>query len=616
MVIRRRIDSLARELRNVRNEMLALERRVLPGCEIHPTLTDSARNLVHYLALRRRDLRSIQAELADLGLSSLGRAEPHVLSNVDTVLRLLGYAAGHAPQVAPADHAVSLAEGHALLDVHARALLGDPPSGRHVRIMVTLPTEAADDRDLVRSLVESGMDCVRINCAHDGPAVWLRMIENLRSVERETGGRRPVAMDLAGPKLRTGPIVPGPEVLKISPKRDELGFVVRPAVVWLCPEGRERASLPSGASAALPVPADWLDRLSGGETVSFEDTRGARRSLVVGGHALDGWLASCSRTAYIASGTQLLRGGDAARISSIPPREGRIRLRAGDTLIVTRDPAPGIDAVRSDDGTLVRPATVSCTLPQVFDRIRVGASVFLDDGKIGGIVRFAEPDCFHLEVTRASDAGAWLGADKGINFPDSDLGLPALTEKDLSDLEFVAAHADIVDASFVNEPSDVDALTDWIETHDARHLGVVLKIETKRAFENLPGILLAAMRAPRRGIMIARGDLAVECGFERMAEVQEEMLWLCEAAHIPIIWATQVLETVAKKGAPSRAEITDAAFSNRAECVMLNKGPYVSRAVRVLDDILRRMATHQNKKVPIMGRLNVARRPSTTLAHV
>jgi len=106
--------------------------------------------------------------------------------------------------------------------------------------------------------------------------------------------------------------------------------------------------------------------------------------------------------------------------------------------------------------------------------------------------------------------------------------------------------------------------------------------------------------------MIARGDLAVECGYERLAEVQEEILWFCEAAHIPVIWATQVLEKLAKEGFPSRAEITDAAMSHRAECVMLNKGPHIVAAVRVLDDILRRMQAHQSKKRSMMRQLQLA----------
>jgi pyruvate kinase len=75
--------------------------------------------------------------------------------------------------------------------------------------------------------------------------------------------------------------------------------------------------------------------------------------------------------------------------------------------------------------------------------------------------------------------------------------------------------------------------------------------------------------------------------------MQEEILWLCEAAHIPVIWATQVLEGLAKKGIPTRAEVSDAVMADRAECVMLNKGPFILQAVKLLDDVLLRMQAHQ-----------------------
>ena len=115
------------------------------------------------------------------------------------------------------------------------------------------------------------------------------------------------------------------------------------------------------------------------------------------------------------------------------------------------------------------------------------------------------------------------------------------------------------------------------------------------------------MRSPCIGVMIARGDLAVECGYERLAEIQEEILWLCEAAHVPVIWATQVLETLSRGGSPSRAEVTDAGMGGRAECVMLNKGPEIVAAVRALDDILQRMQAHQNKKQSMLRSLGIAR---------
>ena len=129
-----------------------------------------------------------------------------------------------------------------------------------------------------------------------------------------------------------------------------------------------------------------------------------------------------------------------------------------------------------------------------------------------------------------------------------------------------------------------------------------------RGTECLPALLLEAMRGPRVGVMIARGDMAVEGGFERLAEVQEEILWLCEAAHVPVVWATEVLTSKAKKGVPTRGDITDAAMAVRADCVMMNKGPYIVEAVRMLDNILRRMQAHHDKKWGMLRELRVAQR--------
>ena len=124
-------------------------------------------------------------------------------------------------------------EGAELLEKHTEALLGASPTGRTVRIMVTMATEAATDYELVRELVQSGMDCMRINCAHDNPGLWLGMIQNLQRARQETGRACRILMDIPGPKLRTGPIEPGAAVVKCRPERDEFGRVVAPARVWL-----------------------------------------------------------------------------------------------------------------------------------------------------------------------------------------------------------------------------------------------------------------------------------------------------------------------------------------------------------------------------------------------
>ncbi|MGZ8453453.1 MAG: pyruvate kinase, partial [Candidatus Binatia bacterium] len=261
-----------------------------------------------------------------------------------------------------------------------------------------------------------------------------------------------------------------------------------------------------------------------------------------------------------------------------------------------------------EQGEILEPARIGVTLPQIFADARAGESIWFDDGKIGGVIRSVDPDEMRVEIVQARAKGENLRADKGINLPDSELNLPALTPEDIAILPFIARHAELVDYSFVRSPSDVELLLNALDRVHGNHLGIVLKIETRKAFERLPSLILTAMRSPNIGVMIARGDLAVECGYERTGELQEEIMWIAEAAHVPVIWATQVLETLAKKGQPSRAEITDAGMGERAECVMLNKGPFVIDAVRTLDNVLRRMQNHHAKKVALLRPLNLAER--------
>ncbi len=141
--------------------------------------------------------------------------------------------------------------------------------------------------------------------------------------------------------------------------------------------------------------------------------------------------------------------------------------------------------------------------------------------------------------------------------------LPSLTDEDISYLPFIVKTADIVGYSFVRTPKDVKQLIDALSKLNRMDIGIVLKIENKEAFNNLSDLLLTAMKWSNMGVMIARGDLAVELGIERISEVQEQILWVCEAAHVPVIWATQILENLAQTGLATRAEITDASMSVR-----------------------------------------------------
>jgi pyruvate kinase len=171
----------------------------------------------------------------------------------------------------------------------------------------------------------------------------------------------------------------------------------------------------------------------------------------------------------------------------------------------------------------------------------------------------------------------------------------------------VAQHADGISYSFVQSAEDVALLQEELAQRrptDWQRLLVVLKIETLRGLRNLPAMMVQAGSRQPAAIMIARGDLAAEIGFVRTAEMQEEILWIAEAAQVPVIWATQVLESLVKKGVKVRGEMTDAAAAVRAECVMLNKGPYVLEAVAQLDRLLARMAAHHHKKTPQLRQLS------------
>lgn len=314
---------------------------------------------------------------------------------------------------------------------------------------------------------------------------------------------------------------------------------------------------------------------------------------------------STSRTVYLTAGVELRRQRVvAAEIGSLPVRSVPLVLRVGDALLLT---AGGVACAGP-------PAQISCTSAALVDALRPGDPVWFDDGAIGAEVAQTGSGVAELRITFASPRGSKLRAEKGINAPETHIAIEPLTPKDHGDLAAVVGFADVVALSFASSADHVGGLRQQLSGLDAERVGIVLKIETRRGFAALPELLLAALAHERVGVMIARGDLAVECGWTRLAEVQEEILWLCEAAAVPVIWATQVLDTLARTGAPSRAEVTDAAMADRAECVMLNKGPYVEAAISALADILGRMGDHQDKKRSLLRRLTTWRLPEAAPA--
>lgn len=570
---------------------------------VHPEYRDSARNLVHYLALRQTDISELQEHLASLGLSSLGRAERNVMGSLQAVSHALHRLSGDTDvESDPLRPALELKNPVAA--AHKQAIVGETKADRDVAIMVTLPPEAAENASLVGEMVAAGMNVARINCAHDDPESWAAMVDNVRS----RGPDCRIMMDLAGPKLRTGPLRPGPGVLHIRPKRDPMGRIVAPRRIRFLPDDVLRRG---SKAAVVPVPRECIELARPGDEFRFRDTRGKKRSLEVVEKDAKGLVVEAYRGSYLATGTKLrlvrkITGEKLEyRVGELPESSQPLLLRVGDTLVLHQSSAPGEPATEDADGNITRPAHIACQQPEVFRFVSVGDAVSLNDGKITGIVTSVSDEQLDIEITHAKPMGSNLRGNRGINFPGSEIGLDGLTQSDRNNLEFVVENADAVALSFARGPDDIRLLQDELLKYPDNRLALVVKIETKRAFRNLPGIMLAAMRTYPAAIMIARGDLAVECGWERLAELQEEILWFCEAAQMPVIWATQVLEQGAKKGLPSRAEISDAAMSQQADCVMLNKGPHIIAAIRMLDNILRRMQKHRFKKTARLRKLSL-----------
>ncbi len=607
---REHITSLIEELSDIRRSCLSMEEEF--SAEVDSAAQghrDSVRNLLHYLGLRQHDINKLQHELRELGLCSLGRTEPHVLAGTDAVLVALhALAVANVPKGRQAQQPVTFETAPALLDQHTELLLGPEP-GHRTRVMVTMPAEAGDDYRLIRDLLAAGMDVMRIDCAHDSPDVWRRIISNLEGAQHEVDRPCRVLMDLAGPKLRTSELVGSSRLVHWKVRKNPRGEVIAPARIRVVAETSK--SFDIDGAPELPVGAELLAAAKAGDCFQLELTPSQRRKLRVVHKSGTLCWAETSHSGYAESGmpVALARNGDGiiARgvVGEVPWLEEPVLVFRGEFLIVTGPTEPP-SGERIGDGHSPIEARVPCSLPEVFQFVKKGHRILFDEGKIEGVVVEAGSDQLVVEVTRADRDGAKLRSDKAIHLPDTDLQLGALTEQDLRDLDFVAAHADIVGVSFTRRPQDLLDLQRELENRGRTDAGIVLRVETRQALESLPQLLLTGLRRPGLGVMIARGDLAIEMGFEQLWGVQEEILRLCEAAHVPVIWTTQVLETPAKKGHPTRAEISDAAKGVRVECVMLNKGPHLVEAVRFLDAILGGMQQHLVKKPSLTRSLPVS----------
>jgi pyruvate kinase len=496
------------KIRNVENELTQILKTIIDNesiieseiSQVHNDYRLSAKNLYRYLILRSFDLRKYHDTLSDIGVSSLRTGEGYVFSNLYNVVRNLSLVQQTSFDVQTDIEIIGYKKSKKLLKKHANSLFNEIQKKHFTEIMVTIPDEAATNKQIIMDMVVSGMEIARINLSHGNLEIWKKMIAIIHEVCLETGKHVKIYMDLSGPKIRTSKI----EVLGKKGK---------------------------------------------------------------------------------------IKNG--------------IKVKPGERIYLTKKDTLGKKSVFGKHNQQLEIAEIGVLLPEIIDDVKEDDIILFDDGMIKSKVLSKRKDEVEILITDCYKTK--LSSYKGINLPDTILNLPALTEKDIELLPFVCEHADIVGYSFVRKAEDVKYLYSELEKYNSKNIGVVFKIENREAFENLPEILIEGMKRDKIGVMIARGDLAVEIGFERISEVQNQILWLCEAAHVPVIWATQVLENLAKTGIPTRAEISDASQGAQAECIMLNKGPFINDAIKVLNDILIKMEGHLFKKKNELRPLNVAK---------
>lgn len=451
----------------------------------------SAKNLISYLALRRRDIRDIQVKLSSWGLSSLGRLESRTLYTLESVINRLAKIVDQETDINLPD-LNDYNDGRERLTKNTEYFFGQPNDDRATAIMVTMPTEASEDKELLYDLMKAGMDVVRINCAHDNKDIWQKMIDNIHEVAEDLGQSVEIMMDIAGPKIRTE------------------------------------------------------------------------------------WVFTQHKKPQISKGH-------------------KIRMTSNMAYLKDLDPSFQV--------------TVGCSIPQIFKQLKEGDPVLLDDGSIEMIVEETGEDYAFLHVKNVKGNSVRVKAEKGLNFPQTEFQVDILDDADKEALQFAVDHADIIGCSFIRTAQDILDIQNTLETMTEKPLGeikLMLKIETVQAINNLAEVLLASGAKNPTSVLIARGDLAVESGYVRLAEIQQEILWLCEASDTPVVWGTEVLATMLDQGIPTRAEVTDAGEGSRAECVMLNKGKHMAATVAMLDQILVKMQEHQFKKTPTLRKLNIA----------
>ena len=584
------------DLLRIRDSLREREIR-LASCEPYML---SCLNMQDYISLKKHELVPLQQKLSSLGLSSLGMAHFHIMHTIEHELEWLSGALG-IPYTPSDAERISYDAAYELLKARAAFLKPNDDRMAVPSVMITLPSDAAENPLFIETLQRPGIDICRINTAHDTPQTWRNMAAMIHELNKGPRKDQPlrIYVDMAGPKFRTGAVRKLPKTFKVKPfKTPHIRVVPRSSALQTsaCYIDEQKREM----EVTIVVEERFYRALCDAKVLKIHDSDGRRRRCKVYSWNSKVCLVEAKGVRIAPDTVMVATGKGNARLQTAPTafedEEEKIRLFVGERLLLTSDVVEG----RCCDLSEGYAACISCVSDDFLPFVQEGNLIYIDDGIVKLRVVEKRSDAVICETVGTKPTGSWLKAEKGINFPDSDIDMPALTPSDLQHLDTVADFADIIGISFAQKGSDIEMLKGRLAEQGREGTGIIAKIETKKAVRNLPLILLSLLPWPNSGVMIARGDLAIEVGFEKLPKVQAEILDLCEAAHIPVIYATQILENMMKKNLPSRAEIIDASSAQRADCIMLNKGPFASHAVEVLHRILNEMQGEAFKNKPLL----------------
>lgn len=231
-----------------------------------------------------------------------------------------------------------------------------------------------------------------------------------------------------------------------------------------------------------------------------------------------------------------------AEIRTTKQVDGKIEFQTGDVLHISMD--------ENLEGTKEK---IAVTYAGLFDDVQVGGQVLFDDGLLGTTV--LEKDVANRELVVRVDNDGILGSRKGVNAPGVSINLPGITEKDADDIRFGLDHGiNYIAASFVRKPEDVLEIRELLKEKNMEHVQIVPKIESQEGIDNLDAII-----AVSDGLMVPRGDMGVEIPAENVPLVQKEMIRKMNLAGLPVITATQMLDSMEENPRPTRAEASDVA---------------------------------------------------------